>query len=101
MRFGAKFIKLTVFVFAAAVSKALADDLTIYTDDSLASGWENWSWSTNINFAATDVISGSSGTSTSVTSQAWAALSLYYDQGSFKTYAGLRFDIAVSQAERI
>lgn len=101
MRFGARFIKLAVFVLAATVSKVLADDLTIYTDDSLTAGWENWSWSSDINFAATDIVSGSSGSSISVTSQAWSALSLYYDQGSFKTYAGLRFDIAVSQPTRL
>ena len=101
MRFGAKFIKLAAFILAATVSKVLADDLTIYTDSSLSSGWENWSWSSDINFAATDAVAGSSGSSISVTSQAWSALSLFYDQGSFKTSAGLRFDIAVSQVTRL
>lgn len=96
MRFGSRFVKLVAFALAATISKVAADDLNIYIDDSLASGWENWSWSSDINFAATDIVSGSSGSSISVTSSEWAALSLYYRPSPFKTYAGLKFDIAVS-----
>ncbi|KAF9448877.1 glycoside hydrolase family 44 protein [Macrolepiota fuliginosa MF-IS2] len=99
MRFGSRFIKLVAFVLAAAISRVAADDLNIYTDDSLASGWENWSWSSTIDFAATDLISGSSGSSISVTSDAWAALSLYYQPAPFNTYAGLKFDIAGDQPD--
>lgn len=69
-----------------------ADDLPVYTDGTLAPGWENWSWSSTIDFAATDIFVGTS--SVSVTSDAWAALSLKLE-GTFPTYAGLRFDIAV------
>lgn len=96
MRFGSRFIKLVAFVLAATISKVAASDLNVYTDDNLVSGWENWSWSSDINFAATDLISGTSGSSISVTSSEWAALSLYYRPEPFKGYAGLRFDIAVS-----
>ncbi|KXN91516.1 Beta-mannanase/endoglucanase A [Leucoagaricus sp. SymC.cos] len=99
MRFGSTFIKLVVFVLAVAISKVSGADLNVYTDDALASGWENWSWSSTINFAATDLISGSSGSSISVTSDAWAALSLYYRPETFKTYAGLKFDIAGDQPD--
>lgn len=71
------------------------EDLVIYQNDALASGWENWSWSSEINFGATDMYAGESGTSMSVKSSEWAALSLKYN-GAFASYAGLRFDIAVS-----
>jgi hypothetical protein len=69
-----------------------ADDLQIYSDGSLAAGWENWSWSSTIDFAATDLFVGTS--SISVNSTQWAALSVKLE-GTFPTYAGLRFDIAV------
>lgn len=72
-------------------------DLAIYTDAALASGWENWSWNSDINFAATDLISGTSGSSISVNSQQWSALSVKLE-GTFPGYAGLRFDVAVSIA---
>jgi hypothetical protein len=77
---------------ALLATRALADDITIYTDAALAAGWENWSWSSDINFAATDLFEGSS--SISVNSQAWSALSVKLE-GTFPTYQGLRFDIAV------
>ncbi|KAF7365841.1 Endoglucanase A [Mycena venus] len=69
----------------------LADDITVYTDTALAAGWENWSWSSDIDFAATDIFEGSS--SISVNSEAWSALSVKLE-GTFPNYQGLRFDIA-------
>ncbi|KAG6875722.1 hypothetical protein C0993_007795 [Termitomyces sp. T159_Od127] len=69
-----------------------ADDLNIYSDGALAPGWENWSWSSTLDFAATDLFEGTS--SISVTSGAYAALSVKLE-GTFPSYAGLRFDIAV------
>ncbi|KAG6901408.1 hypothetical protein C0995_012298 [Termitomyces sp. Mi166 len=74
-------------------SFVIADDLNIYTDDALASGWENWSWSSTLDFAATDLFEGTS--SISVTSDAWAALSVKLE-GTFPSFAGLRFDIAIA-----
>ncbi|KAG6840172.1 hypothetical protein C0991_008402 [Blastosporella zonata] len=68
-----------------------ADDLDIYLDNALASGWENWSWGTTLDFAATDLFEGTS--SISVNSAAWSALSIKLE-GTFPNYAGLRFDIA-------
>ncbi|KAJ7834908.1 glycoside hydrolase family 44-domain-containing protein [Mycena olivaceomarginata] len=68
----------------------LADDITVYTDGALAAGWENWSWSSDINFAATDVLEGSS--SISVNSQAWSALSVKLE-GTFPNYQGLSTSI--------
>jgi len=94
MHLESRFIKLFALFMAATISGVVGDDLDVYVDASLATGWENWSWSSTINFAATDIVSGSSGSSISVTSDAWAALSLY-NPAPFKTYAGLKFDIAV------
>lgn len=85
-----RLLKATAF-FALALSNVNAD-LPIYTDGALAEGWENWSWGSTIDFAATDLFLGSS--SISVNSTAYAALSLYYE-GTFPDYAGLQFDIAV------
>ncbi|KAF9532144.1 glycoside hydrolase family 44-domain-containing protein [Crepidotus variabilis] len=92
-----KYLRLAAFVaLSLSVITAVhgaADNLPVYTDDTLSSGWQNWSWSTDINLAATDLHAGSSGTSLSVNSSAWAALSLKADS-PFTDYAGLRFDIA-------
>jgi hypothetical protein len=77
---------------AHSVSVAALDDRAIYTDGALASGWENWSWSSTIDFAATDLAEGTS--SISAKSDAWAALSFKLE-GTFPEYAGLKFDIAV------
>ncbi|KAJ7752639.1 glycoside hydrolase family 44-domain-containing protein [Mycena metata] len=76
---------------ALLVAWAVADDITVYTDAALAAGWENWSWSSDINFEATDLFEGTS--SISVNSEAWSALSVKLE-GTFPTYQGLRFDIA-------
>ena len=68
--------KMTV-VHAAPVSSL--PDLSIYSD-SLASGWSNWSWSTNANFFNTSPTHNSSACSIAVTyTSGWAGLSLRYD----------------------
>lgn len=77
---------------AQTASVAGLDDLSIYTDTALVAGWEDWSWSSTIDYDATDLFEGTS--SISVTNQAWAALSLKLE-GNFSDYAGLKFDIAV------
>ena len=82
---------LLLMLVAAAIARA--DDILVYQDGALASQWQDWSWSSTISYAATDIAEGSS--SISVTSQAWSALSLYYPT-PFGSYAGLEFDIAVS-----
>ncbi|KAF5358065.1 hypothetical protein D9756_001355 [Leucocoprinus leucothites] len=98
MRIGSRFIKLVAFVLAAAITRVAGADIDVYTDANLSTGWQNWSWSSTIDFAATDVVSGSSGSSISVTSDAWAALSLY-NPDNFKAYAGLKFDVAGDQPD--
>ncbi|KAF8969727.1 glycoside hydrolase family 44-domain-containing protein [Flammula alnicola] len=81
------FSKLKLLRFAACVAFA-----------ALGRGWENWSWSSDINFAATDEFAGASGSSISVNSSAYAALSVKLE-GTFPGYAGLRFDIAGMQPD--
>ena len=81
-----------IFFTTWLISNALGDDV-VYQDGTLSLTWQDWSWSSTIDFAATDLYEGSS--SISVTSDAWAALSFRLSQGTFKDYAGLRFDIAV------
>ncbi|KAF9051974.1 glycoside hydrolase family 44-domain-containing protein [Panaeolus papilionaceus] len=98
-----KALRLLAFVAIATLSRVAlvsgADtDISIYADDALGQGWQNWSWNTDVNFAATDIVSGSSGTSLSVRSDAWSALSLKLET-NFAGYAGLRFDIAGAQPE--
>ncbi|KAF8197464.1 glycoside hydrolase family 44-domain-containing protein [Pholiota molesta] len=94
--------KLNLLRFAACVAfaalHAVKADIAIYTDAALASGWENWSWSSDINFAATDEFAGTSGSSISVNSSAYAALSVKLE-GTFPSEAGLRFDIAGTQPD--
>lgn len=86
---------------AFATIHAVNGDLAIYTDGAgnIASGWENWSWGSDINFAATDEAAVAGGTSISVNSTAYSALSLYYEE-ILTGFAGLRFDIAVSQMSK-
>ncbi|KAJ6616303.1 glycoside hydrolase family 44-domain-containing protein [Mycena sp. CBHHK59/15] len=79
-----------------ALRPAAADDITVYTDAALAAGWENWSWGSDFNFAATDLFEGSS--SILVNSTAYSALSVKLE-GTFPTYQGLRFDIAGDQPD--
>ncbi|KAG5636552.1 hypothetical protein H0H81_007682 [Sphagnurus paluster] len=89
-------LKAIVSLAILAVLVRAADDLTIYTDNALASGWDNWGWGSTVDFAATDLFTGTS--SISVVSGAWAALSMKY-QNTFSSYAGLRFDLAGAQPD--
>ena len=85
-----------LLALAAFLFKVVHADLAVYTDGALAAGWENWSWSSTINFAATDVFEGTSSINT--VSTAYAGLSFYLEGTGFGSgsagYAGLRFDIA-------
>ncbi|KAF8888414.1 glycoside hydrolase family 44-domain-containing protein [Gymnopilus junonius] len=85
---------------AFATFHAVKADLAVYTDGAgtLASGWENWSWGSDINFAATDQAAIAGGSSISVNSTAYSALSVYYE-GTLTGFAGLRFDISGSQPD--
>ena len=80
---------LALLALLAAVAHA---DITIYTDNALASPWQDWSWGSTIDYDATDLAEGTS--SISVTSSAYAGLS-WYNPTPFPTMVGLEFDIAV------
>ncbi|KAJ7085167.1 glycoside hydrolase family 44-domain-containing protein [Mycena belliarum] len=85
-----------ILQLALLATCALADDITVYSDAALAAGWENWSWGSVIDFAATDLFEGTS--STSVNSTAYSALSVKLE-GTFPNYQGLKFDIAGAQPD--
>ena len=86
-------------LFILALGLGAHADQTIYAagDGALAPGWENWSWSSTIDFAST---AGPGGVgSISITSDAYAALSVF-DETPFKNnYAGLKFDISGAQPD--
>ncbi|KAF5391238.1 hypothetical protein D9757_003018 [Collybiopsis confluens] len=74
-------------------------DVTVYAPGTgaLASGWENWSWSSTLDFAST---AGPGGTeSISVDTQAFGALSTFAETAFDNNYAGLRFDISGAQPD--
>ncbi|KAK7688489.1 hypothetical protein QCA50_008027 [Cerrena zonata] len=83
-------------VFLAATLLRVAADQVIYSDDSLSNGWQDWSWGTTLDYAATNIKEDSS--SISVNSTAWSALSLK-SPSTIGSFAGLRFDIAGNQPE--
>lgn len=80
---------LLAFLLTALCANA---DEAVYTDDNVSSSWQNWSWGSTIDFAATDAKVGTS--SISVNSTAYSALSLY-DTAVFSNFAGLKFDVSV------
>ena len=86
-------------VVLLALGIGAAADQTVYAavDGALASGWENWSWSSTIDFASTDGPGGLE--AISVSSSAYAALSLYDETPFANNYAGLRFDISGSEPD--
>ncbi len=71
-----------VFIFTLAVlphNIKATSSLPIYNNDALSSGWNNWSWSTDINFANSNPVhSGSSSVSVTYTG-GWAGFYLHSD----------------------
>ena len=64
-------------VLASACAGVRAQDLVVY-HDSLAAGWDNWSWDTTLDFANPSPVVGGSGHSIRVQyTQAWAGLFLH------------------------
>jgi hypothetical protein len=83
------------FLFASLlVAVAAAQPLTVY-HDSLAAGWQNWSWGTTLNFANGSPVYGGGGQSIAVThAAAWAGLYLHTTAlVSGAQYGTLRFAI--------
>lgn len=95
------FIMLMVFARRTLLSCALLAlvraDEDVYIDGALSAGWEDWSWSSVINWAATDIVEGSS--SVSVNSSAYGALSMYAETPFANSFAGLQFDILGDQPD--
>ncbi|KAF8588333.1 glycoside hydrolase family 44 protein [Ramaria rubella] len=81
----------TLFAFTTAQA-----DEVIYTDNALASGWQDWSWGSTIVYNATEMEEGTS--SIFVNSTAYSALSLKAPS-TFETFAGLEFDISGAQPD--
>ncbi|GJE93305.1 glycoside hydrolase family 44 protein [Phanerochaete sordida] len=85
-------------VVLAAALRAAADQ-AVYTAGSgaLAAGWENWSWSSTINFADTTGPGGLEAIST--VSGAYAALSFFDETPFANNFAGLQFEISGDQPD--
>ncbi|KZP33303.1 carbohydrate-binding module family 1 protein [Athelia psychrophila] len=84
---------LQTALLCVSLPLAVIADETIYSNSAISSTWQDWSWGSTINYAATDILAGTTGSSISVNSTAYSALSLY-DTASFSSYAGLSFDLA-------
>lgn len=88
-----KVIFLILFSFATLIRPNVArtyqaTDRVIY-DDALATGWDNWSWDSTIDFAATDATHSGSAALAITINAAWAGLYLHSQTGlQFET---LRF----------
>jgi hypothetical protein len=87
---------ILTFMLLISGSPATADDLTIYSD-SLASGWENWSWSSTVNFANSSTVHAGSHSIAVTINAGWAALYLHsspeidlsnYEKISFWVHGG-------------
>jgi len=86
---------VALMVAAATASMALGDvTLPVYTD-SLAAGWQNWSWGATVGFANINPAYGGAGASISVRyTAAWAGLYLHNDAPvGTSTYTSVRFQI--------
>ncbi|KAH8084875.1 glycoside hydrolase family 44-domain-containing protein [Cristinia sonorae] len=78
-------------LFLLALAHLVRADQVIFSDDSLSNGWQDWSWGSTIDYAATNIKEDAS--SLSVVSTAYSALSLKAP-ATIGNFAGLRFDIA-------
>lgn len=85
-------LAIALAIVAVLVHGSAADEV-IYADGTISSSWQDWSWGSTINYAATDLFEGTS--SISVTNEAWSALSVYDTSVFAGSFAGLEFDIAV------
>lgn len=88
-----KVIVLILFGFATLIRPNVArtyqaTDRVIY-DDALATGWDNWSWDSTIDFAATDATHSGSAALAITINAAWAGLYLHSQTGL--QYQTLRF----------
>lgn len=85
---------LALLPMIACIVPVQAQNLPVYAN-SLAPGWQNWSWSTTAGFANGDPAYGGSGASISVRHDAaWAGFYLHNNSTiSTNSYVSLRFQI--------
>lgn len=87
---------LKAVLLCALLPLTVFADETIYSDGAISSTWQDWSWGSTIDYSAADIFEGTS--SISVNATAYSALS-FYDTSIFaSSYAGLKFDLAVSES---
>jgi len=68
-----------------------ANTLTIY-DDTLSSGWDNWSWNTTLNFSVTNPVKTGTKSISVKYNSAWAGLYLHYNsQIALQDYSHIKF----------
>jgi hypothetical protein len=80
--------------FVVGIPSSVRANLPIF-DNALAAGWQNWSWSTTVNFANAIPAYGGSGAAAAVTyTGAWAGLYLHSGSNiNTADYTSLRFQI--------
>ena len=81
---------LALLVLAGENSLRAQSDLQIYTD-TLQNGWENWSWSTTLNFSSAAVVHGGSTAISANITAGWGGLSLHRADFDSSPYANLTF----------
>ena len=82
---------LGIGIFRPAQSLMLAPtDIAVYADN-LASGWDNWSWDTNLDFSNTSPVHNGSYSLAVTYTQAWAGLYLHANALDLSTCDTLRF----------
>ena len=82
---------LGIGIFRPAQSLMLAPtDIAVYADN-LVSGWDNWSWDTNLDFSNTSPVHNGSYSLAVTYTQAWAGLYLHANALDLSTCDTLRF----------
>ncbi|KAJ3041551.1 hypothetical protein HDV00_009026 [Rhizophlyctis rosea] len=89
-------VPTTTTTSATASPTAALDDITVYHGNALASGWENWSWSTTFNWAYTGppaAPAGSGGSSVQVTTGGYGGVS-FRNPAGYAGYKTIIFSLA-------
>ena len=88
-----------------SASEELASDIAVYTNTSLASPWQNWSWSTTVAFANTDapLASGSTSQIKATMQAANGGLSLAHTGSELMTsdFDSISFDVRAPSASNV
>jgi hypothetical protein len=81
------FFLILIIMLLISGKPATADDLTIYADN-LASGWENWSWDTTVNFSNVLPVHAGLSSIALTLNAAWAGFYLTVINGSLTIERG-------------